>query len=63
VEVVDTSLAGEVFKAGVIHGYLQHWPLEKIMRFANAAAALRCSRESLYPPVKLAEVNRLVEYQ
>ena len=61
VEVVDTSLAGEVFKAGVIHGYLQHWPLERIMRFANAASALRCSRESLYPPVKLADVNRLAD--
>ena len=63
VEVVDTSLAGEVFKAGVIHGYLQHWPLDKIMRFANAASALRCSRESLYPPAKLADVNRLMDSQ
>jgi sulfofructose kinase len=59
VPVVDTSLAGEVFKAGVIHGYLHSWPLDKMMRFANAAAALRCSRESLYPPVTLADVNRL----
>ena len=61
VQVVDTSLAGEVFKAGVIHGYLQAWPLDRIMRFANAAAALKCSRESFYPPVKLAEVNRLLD--
>jgi sulfofructose kinase len=63
VAVVDTSLAGEVFKAGVIHGYLQHWPLDKIMRFANAASALRCSHDSLYPPAKLSEVNRLIESQ
>ncbi|HEY3341672.1 MAG TPA: carbohydrate kinase family protein, partial [Anaerolineae bacterium] len=63
VDVVDTSLAGEVFKAGVIHGYLQSWPLDRIMRFANAASALRCSRESLYPPVKLSDVNRLMDSQ
>jgi sugar/nucleoside kinase (ribokinase family) len=61
VPVVDTSVAGQVFKAGVIYGYLQAWPLDRIMRFANAAAALKCSRESLYPPVTLAEVNRLLE--
>jgi sugar/nucleoside kinase (ribokinase family) len=60
VPVVDTSLAGEVFKAGVIQGYLHGWPLDRMMRFANAAAALKCSRESLYPPVTLVDVNRLV---
>ncbi len=61
VPVVDTSLAGEVFKAGVIHAYLQGWPLDRLMHFANAAAALRCSRDSLFPPVSLSEVNHLLD--
>jgi sugar/nucleoside kinase (ribokinase family) len=61
VPVVDTSWAGEVYKAGVIYGYLQGWPLERIMRFANAAASLKVSRESFYPPITLAEINRLVD--
>lgn len=61
VPIVDTSMAGEVYKAGIIFGYLQGWGLEQMMRFANAAAALKCSRESLYPPVGYAEVMRLVD--
>ena len=60
VAVLDTSLAGEVFNAGIIYGYLQNWPFDKIMRFANAAAGLKCSRDSLYPLVSLDEVNRLM---
>lgn len=60
VAVIDTSLAGEVFKAGIIHGYLQAWPFDRMMRFANAAAGLKCSRESLYPPVTLDEINRVL---
>ena len=59
VPVVDTTSAGEVFKAGVIYAYLQGWPIERMLRFANAAASLKCSRESLYPPVTLDEVRRL----
>jgi sulfofructose kinase len=60
VPVVDTSLAGEVFKAGVIHGYLHNWTLDRMMRFANAAAGLKCSRDSFYPPVTLDEVTKLM---
>ena len=60
VAVVDTSLAGEVFKAGIIYGYLQGWPLDQMMRFANAAAGLKCSRDSLYPPVTLDEIYNLI---
>lgn len=60
VPVLDTSLAGEVYKAGIIHGYLLSWPLDKMMRFANAAAALKCSRATLYPPASLSEVERMV---
>jgi len=40
--VVDTTGAGDVFHAGFIYGLLQNWDSEKILQFANAAAALKC---------------------
>jgi sulfofructose kinase len=43
VPVVDTTSAGDVFHAGVIHGILHHWPLADTLRFASAAAALTCT--------------------
>jgi sulfofructose kinase len=42
---VDTTGAGDVFRAGFIYGALQPWPVERTLRFANAAAALSCTRE------------------
>ncbi|MCS7059941.1 MAG: carbohydrate kinase family protein [Anaerolineae bacterium] len=60
VPVVDTTSAGEVFKAGVLYAYLQGWPIARMLRFANAAAALKCSRESLFPPPTLEEVLHLI---
>lgn len=44
VDAVDTTGAGDVFHAGFIYGLLQNWPLDQIMRFANAAAGLSCTR-------------------
>ena len=44
VDAVDTTGAGDVFRAGFIHGLLSKWPLEQILRFANAAAAVSCTR-------------------
>jgi sulfofructose kinase len=43
VAAVDTTGAGDVFRAGFIHGLLNDWPLERTLRFANAAAALECT--------------------
>jgi sugar/nucleoside kinase (ribokinase family) len=40
VQVVDTVGAGDSFDAGFIYGYLQGWPLEKMLRFAAVCGAL-----------------------
>jgi len=42
IKAVDTTGAGDVFHAGFIYGLLQNWELVEILRFANAAAALKC---------------------
>jgi sulfofructose kinase len=44
VEAVDTTGAGDVFRSGLILGVLQGWPIERTLRFANAAGALSCTR-------------------
>lgn len=42
IKAVDTTGAGDVFHAGFIYGLLQNWKLQEILRFSNAAAALKC---------------------
>ena len=42
VNTVDTTGAGDVFRGGFIYGLLQNWEVSKILRFANAVAALKC---------------------
>jgi len=42
IKAVDTTGAGDVFHAGFIYGLLQNWEIVEILRFANAAAALKC---------------------
>ena len=44
VDAIDTTGAGDVFRAGFIHGLLSQWPLEQVLRYANAAAAVSCTR-------------------
>jgi sulfofructose kinase len=44
VRATDTTGAGDVFHGGFIYGLLQGWPLEKIVSFSNAAAALNCKQ-------------------
>lgn len=44
VEAVDTTGAGDVFRGAFIHALLRGEPPERILRFANAAAALSCTR-------------------
>ncbi len=62
VNVVDTTGAGDVFHGGFIYGLLQNWEVEKILKFANVAAALKCrdlgGRKGI---PSLEEVERLLE--
>jgi len=44
VDVVDTTGAGDVFHGAYLYGLLQRWPLRQVAVFANAAAALKCTR-------------------
>jgi ribokinase len=43
VEVVDTTGAGDVYHGAYIYGFLQGWNMPLCMRFASAAAALKCT--------------------
>ena len=44
VKAVDVTGAGDVFRAGFIYGLLKKWAVPDVLRFANAAAALSCTR-------------------
>jgi sulfofructose kinase len=63
-EVVDTTGAGDVFHAGFIYGLLQNWEVAEILKFANAAAALKCrdlgGRRAI---PTLDEVHRLLNFR
>jgi sulfofructose kinase len=63
--VVDTSGAGDVFKAGITYGWLQPaWPLELKVQFACAAAGLNCCRDRTKdPPPSLADIFALIHAQ
>jgi sulfofructose kinase len=61
VKVVDGTGAGDVFRAGFIYGLLQTWAVPDVLRFANAAAALSCTKLGAIPSVPmLAEVQELL---
>lgn len=44
VSTVDTTGAGDVFRGGYIYAILNGWPLATALRFANAAAAVSCTK-------------------
>ncbi|HXW62130.1 MAG TPA: PfkB family carbohydrate kinase [Candidatus Acidoferrales bacterium] len=43
VDAVDTTGAGDIFHAGFVYGLIGGWPLQEILEFSNAAAALNCT--------------------
>ncbi len=61
VKAVDTTGAGDVFRAAFVYALLHDYPLRKMMRFANAAAAISCTRAGAMASVpSLPEVERLL---
>jgi len=44
VTVVDNTGAGDIFRGAFIYGILQKWAIPDMLRFANAAAGLSCTR-------------------
>ena len=58
VEVVDTTGAGDVFRGGFITALLRGDAPEDILRFANAAAAVSCTRLGAIASVPTADEAR-----
>jgi 5-dehydro-2-deoxygluconokinase len=62
VDVVNGLGAGDAFGGSLIHGLLRNWPLEKTLRYANAAGAIVASRlECSTAMPTAAEVAELAE--
>jgi 5-dehydro-2-deoxygluconokinase len=62
VDVVNGLGAGDSFGGSLIHGLLRSWPLEKTLRYANAAGAIVASRlECSTAMPTAAEVAELAE--
>lgn len=61
VKPIDTTGAGDIFRAGFIYGVLQRWPIHRVLTFANTAAALSCTRRGALTSVpSLAEITAAI---
>jgi fructokinase len=61
VNVVDTTGAGDAFMGGLSYGLLQGWDLERVGIFANACAALCCTKVGARAMSRLDEVLAFVK--
>jgi sugar/nucleoside kinase (ribokinase family) len=54
VQPTDTTGAGDSFRAGIIYGFLEGWPLTRSLRWATAVGALQVQRDfsQAYPPAE-----------
>ncbi len=59
VNEVDPTGAGDVFNAAFIYGYLKGWGIDQVLKFANAAAAIKVSR--MGPMEGPSNVNEVLE--
>jgi sugar/nucleoside kinase (ribokinase family) len=60
VNAIDTTGAGDIFRAAFIYGLLQSQSPVEILGFATAAAALGCTREGAMDAVpSVDEVSRI----
>jgi len=41
--MVDSTGAGDMFRAGMLHGLSQNWPVADCLRYASAAGSLKCA--------------------
>jgi sulfofructose kinase len=61
IAAVDTTGAGDVFRAAFIYAVLNNFPPQRMLRFANAAAAISCTRAGAMASVPaLEEIERLL---
>jgi sugar/nucleoside kinase (ribokinase family) len=60
VEVVDTTGAGDAFMGGLSFALLQGWDLERVGLFANACAALCCTKVGARAMAKYDEVAAFI---
>jgi sugar/nucleoside kinase (ribokinase family) len=62
VDAVDTTGAGDVFRGAFMHGLLRRESPAGLLRFANAAAAVSCTRAGAMDAVpSLDDVQRMLE--
>jgi fructokinase len=61
VDVVDTTGAGDAFMGGLSYGLLQGWDFERVGTFANACAALCCTRVGARAMAKRDEVLAFIK--
>jgi len=61
VKVIDSTGAGDVFKAGLLYGLAQDWTLEDTLQFAVAAGAAKVQRKgATRTPAPLSDIEQLV---
>ncbi len=61
VDAVDTTGAGDVYHGAYVYGVLRGWAMGECMRFASAAAALKCRQIGARKGIpRLAEVERFL---
>lgn len=63
VSVVDSTGAGDAFMGGLSFGLLLGWDLERVGTFANACAAICCTKVGARSMGRRQEVEKLIEQQ